>query len=463
MPSHLPDEIFLAIIKSLPHPEPTYMRPSGRDYATLSNLCRVSKGFQQVAEPFLYHTVFLSNWGFNRFLETVKSKRYLGRHVRHLTIPRGFDRSWAEKDLEEQLCQLQRSPEHGHFRAAIDRYRSGYVELFCSQGAPHMLLLAWLLPEVEIMHFLSEEGQMELIGEVEQPGPFPRLREVHANQWEYLEDRQSFRLSRWEPLLLKGVEAFSGRGIGWNETEHPLALKSVCLFNSLYKAADLTNMLRRCRDLEALSLRWGKAFDSMFNYGGGVPECNGIGEALRQHGKILRKLELDCRPEFEKTDDYHDPDDVVRLGRIGSLRELTRLETLEIPFDLLLGSDGVHGSNPNDGSIEDQSMTSILHLSSVLPSSLEVLRLLEDSSKSEERLNLQVQGLLATESMVKLRSVTVLRSEVIPLDPYELLADDLGIDHKVKESKRTIKISDQAEIEIIWFSENTMYFGGSRL
>ncbi|KXH38402.1 hypothetical protein CNYM01_03543 [Colletotrichum nymphaeae SA-01] len=456
MPSHLPDEIFLAIIKSLPHPEPTYWLPSGRDYATLSNLCRVSKAFQQVAEPFLYHTVWLSEDSFNRFLETVKSKRYLGRCVRHLTIPRGLNRLWAEKDLEEQLCQLQRSPEHGHFSAAIDRYRSGSGKSLQFGGAPHMLLLAWLLPEVEIMHCLSEEGQMELIGEVEQPGPFPHLREVHANQWEYLEDRQSFRLSRWEPLLLQGVEAFSGRGIEWNETEHPLALKSVCMFNSLYKAADLTNLLRRCPDLEVLSLKWGKAFDSMFNFGGGVPECNEIGEALRQHGKNLRKLELDCRPEFEKTDDYHDPYDVVRLGRIGSLRELTRLETLEIPFDLLLGSDGVHGSNPNDGNIEDQSMTSILHLSSVLPSSLEVLRLLEDSSRSEERLNIQVQGLRATESIVKLRSVTVLRSEVNPLDLYELLADDNGVDYEVKESKRTIKISDQAEIETRWLSENTM-------
>ncbi|KAK1501535.1 hypothetical protein CTAM01_05759 [Colletotrichum tamarilloi] len=463
MPSRLPDEMFFAIIKSFTHPEPTYMRPSGRDYATLSNLCRVSRGFQKVAEPFLYHTVWLSDCSFNRFLETIKSKRYLGRYVRHLTIPRGLDHSWAEKDLEEQLFQLQRSAEHGHFKAAIDRYRSGSGELLRFRGAPHMLLLAWLLPEVEIMHCLSDDGQMELIGEVEQPGPFPRLREVHANQWEYLEDRQSFRLSRWEPLLLQGVEAFSGRGIEWNETEQPLALKSVCLFNSLYKAADLTNLLRCCPDLKALSLRWGKAFDSMFNYSGGVPECNGIGEALRQHGKNLRKLELDCRPEFEKTDDYHDPDDVVRLGRIGSLRELARLETLEIPLDMLLGSDGGHGSNPNEGNIEYQSITSILHLSNVLPSSVEVLGLLEDSSKSEERLNLQVQGLRATGSMVKLRSVTVLRSEVIPLDRHELLADVLGIEHKVKESKRTIKISDQAEIEIIWLSENTMYFGSSHL
>ncbi|KXH67576.1 hypothetical protein CSAL01_04638 [Colletotrichum salicis] len=403
MPPHLPNEVLLAIIGVLRNSKSTHERPNGPDYATLSKLCRVSKGFQQVVEPFLYN------------------------YVKELNIPSdgltGFTRFWLRKRLEER----QDSADHSPFRRAIGL--ALYRLKICDADLEgiYLLLLAMLLPEVEVLHFAPNTEMMEFIAEVDRPGPFPRLQQVYAEgvetDWEGCEIGMPARLC--EPFLSPTVQIFRGIRVEWLQhikwrTAERMSLKSVHLANSLCNGTGMSDLLSRCPDLETLSIKWADEYLQHVTEDD-FPYYDEIGETLRRYGKNLGELELDCLQGNHYNCDYYRSDEELQQEHVGSLQELTRLKTLRLPLDALLGQEVDDTQSPEEEEHGTELQAPALTLSHVLPSSLEELELMSCSSSEVERLYVRIHDLLATGRMAYLRYISVkgyvgkFQSEVAPL------------------------------------------------
>ncbi|KAK1633717.1 hypothetical protein BDP81DRAFT_70192 [Colletotrichum phormii] len=427
MPPHLPDEV-LAIIGILRSSKSTRERPNGPDYATLSKLCRVSKGFQQVVEPFLYESIFLGDDELSAFVVAVEHKPYLGSYVKELNISSdgltGLTRFWLRKRLEER----QDSADHSPFRRAIGLALFWLKLCGADLEGIYLLLLAMLLPEVEVLHFaLNTEMMMFFIAEVDRPGPFPRLQQVYAEcveaDWEGCEIGMPARLC--EPFLSPTVQIFRGIRVEWLQhikwrTAERMSLKSVHLANSLCNGTGMSDLLSRCPDLETLSIKWADEYLQHVTEND-FPYYDEIGEALRRYGKNLRELELDCLQEFHYNCDYYRSDEELQQEHVGSLQELTRLKTLRLPLDALLGQEVDDTHSPEGEEHGTKLQAPALTLSHVLPSSLEKLELMSCSSSEVERLYVQIHDLLATGRMAYLRYISVkgyvgnFQSEIAPL------------------------------------------------
>lgn len=418
MPPHFPNEVLLGITRILRYPKTINKRTNGPDYATLSNLCRVSKGFQQVAEPLLYESISLSHDGLSAFVVTVERKPCLEGYVKELSIPSegltGLTRLWLRKRLEER----QDSAEHISFKRAIQLALDVFkIWPSADPETIYLLLLTMLLPEVEVLHCAPNMCPMQCIANVDHPGPFPRLREVHieGSEPDIMGFMDSTPASLCEPFLPPTVQIFDGFGVDWlapikwRGTER-MALKTVRLRSSLCNGTGVADLLSHCPDLESLSLEWSNEGLNRFEGDNDFPYYDEIGEALRQYGKNIQELELDCLEENYYNCDYLRTVEELEEERIGSLRELMRLRTLRLPLDLLLGKDDwIPHLEEEDHETGPQMPT--LTLSDVLPRSLETLELMSCPWNGIEHLHTQIHDLLATGHMASLRSISVERHQ----------------------------------------------------
>ncbi|KAL2877309.1 hypothetical protein SGCOL_007467 [Colletotrichum sp. CLE4] len=428
MPPHLPNEVLLTIIEVLRSSRSTHERPNGPDYANLSRLCRVSKGFQQVVEPFLYESIFLRDDELGAFVVAVEHKPYLGSYVKELNVPSdgltGLTRFWLRKRLKER----QDSADHSPFRRAIVLALNMLNTCNANLEGVYLLLLAMLLPEFEVVHCEPNTEMMKFVAKVDHPGPFPRLQQVYAKgiepDWEGWGVGMPARLC--EPFLSPTVQIFHGIRVEWLQhikwrTAERMSLRSVHLGDSLCNGTGMKDLLSRCPDLETLSITWADEYLQHVTEGTDFPYYDEIGEALRRYGKNLRELELDCLQENHSNCDYYRSDEELQQEYVGSLQELTRLKTLRLPLDALLGQemDGTDGPEEEEHGTKLQAPA--LTLSHVLPSSLEKLELMGCSSSEVERLYVQIHDLLATGRMAYLRYISVegcvgrFQSEIAPL------------------------------------------------
>ncbi|KAK7446165.1 hypothetical protein CaCOL14_006555 [Colletotrichum acutatum] len=417
MPPHLPNEVLLAVIGTLRSSKSTLERPA-QNCATLSKLCRVSRGFQQVAEPFLYESIFLSDDRLSAFVVTIEHRPYLGSYVKELDIPvgglTGLTRFWLRKRLEERQDSIDHSP----FRRAIGLALNSKQLMSCRDAdleGIYLLLLAMLLPKVEVVHFAPNTVMMEFVAEVDRSGPFPRLQQVYAEgvvtDEEGLNEGMPARLC--EAFLSPTVQIFHGfhvewlRHIKWRGAER-MSLKSVHLGRSLCNGIGVKDLLSHCPDLERVSIKWAGTYLQHDTENIDFPFYDQIGEALRRYGHNLRELELDCLEENHYNCDYPRTVEELEEERIGSLWELMRLRTLRLPLDLLLGEDDYTPHlEEEDHEIGPQMLA--LTLSDVLPSSLEILELMSCPWNGIEHLHTQIHDLLATGQMANLRSILVER------------------------------------------------------
>ncbi|KAI1874554.1 hypothetical protein JX265_004762 [Neoarthrinium moseri] len=386
---------------------PDHLAEEASRQVTLSRVSRSSKQLRRLALPFLYHTIPMTS---AKLLPEMSKNAELAGYVRAIDLSHtGIDRSTLRDAFKTARPWLSLpSAFERLLEQAIDRVGDDLTDT----GAEAALHLS-LLKNLEALEYRGYIGSNDLVtaffdgaasSDEAQETQVPHLRELRLRHWS---GENTTRITHVQRLLQSSVEKLYACAINWevdpNSGEgRPLAvgpqlsLKHVDLVDATINGPGLDDMLQRCPDLITLSIVWGDP-SRMPTF---PLDFNAIGAALRQHARGLEKLTLDCSEELSYTQGHSE-------GRLGPLSELPKLKVLVVAQDVLVGED------------EEEGEEEPLSLDQVLPSSLEILRLLT-CQDDEENLDEQLVDLIKGGRLSKLRRVQMKRNEDFAGDAAEL-------------------------------------------
>lgn len=242
----------------------------------------------------------------------------------------------------------------------------------------HLLLLSNVETVEYCSYSLTNATVMSFFADIPHARKLP-LREMRIRHWNA---EGTSRIDEVPTLLAPTVETLRGSAISWEMEDGGQAwglkerlprLRYIDLVEGIVNHAGLADMLSRCPNLQTLRITWGTSIRNP-EY---TLDFTRMGEALRQYGGVLESLTLNCVDDFS----YTQGDSV---GRLESLRELTRLRVLRLPQDVLVGDD-----DPD----LDEGEVAPLMLDQVLPTSIEKLCLLS-CQDNEDELDMQVVSLI---------------------------------------------------------------------
>ncbi|ETS86292.1 hypothetical protein PFICI_00120 [Pestalotiopsis fici W106-1] len=408
----LPDELLLQICGhlSLPHNFTGFVGAgSFRDEtAALSRLCRLSKRLQPFAQRALYHYIpELSDDIRYRLLRTLVECPHLASLVRGMYLGYGSITGPQLVSLFETARPRLNVPEslEQKILAGVEHRAEGFDHAF-------ILLLLPNLEQLEIECFYETDFEMcDFVVETRAgadggpPAALARLREL------WLRHNDTEGTTRLKPrglLTLPTLRTLRGWSVEWSmETQQDQAegsperldghssVEHIDFAWSLCNGNSLSSMMSRYPGLKMLSIEWGSATvgcDDDLDF-------TAIGDALRKYGSsTLEGIKFDCREAFM----YEEGEST---GRIGSLRELSKLKTLTLPHDILVGEDDESDEDSDD---EASNGSGLLQLDEVLPTSLEKLHLLSCEG-DEGQLDDQIHKMIAGKKMSNLQKVIMAR------------------------------------------------------
>lgn len=356
----------------------------------LSCLSRASKQFYQLAIPFLYHTIPKVS---NKLLGVLSHNVSLAARIKAIDLCTNFPGSPPAVLLDAFEAAHSRFNLSNSFKNVL--FEAIHAADQDTTGAEQVLYLL-LLPNVETIEYCSywhtDLTVMELFANVPRTNLFQEVRIRHYDT------EGTARIADIHRLLAPTVEKLRGWALSWEMTAGDQAwglellprLRYIELVEGVINDVGLADMLARCPGLRVLHITWGSPIRDSNH----ALDFTRMGEALRRHGAIER-LVWNCLEDFS----YCQGDAV---GRLGSLRELTRLRVLIVPQDVLIGDD-----DPD----LDEGEPLPLPLDQVLPVSIERLRLLS-CQDDEEELDKQVVSLIRDGSpFTSLRRIQMKRSE----------------------------------------------------
>ncbi|KAI4593833.1 hypothetical protein KJ359_008874 [Pestalotiopsis sp. 9143b] len=408
----LPDEMLMHIFSYLRVPESS----SGYEHRTsfyqlasfLRGLCLVSKRLRPIAQRLLHYSIpSLRETQRYLLLRTLVECPDLANSVRAIDLGETYNSASEIQDLFElarpRLNISDNLAEKIIGDAEEEEIGSDYsFILLLVPNIERLDLACWYGMDLT-MHDLIKGTRDSSNGAAV---PLGRLREI------WLRHGDTEGCTTLEPLgllALPTLRTLRGHALEWTtelqpeidpETEETddekqyaprLALEHIDLKWSLCNEESLENMISRCPDLKTLRIEWGSAtvgVDDDLNF-------DGIGHVLREFGGKLEELMLDCRRAFM----YEDLGEAT--FEIGSLRELSRLRTLVLPHNILVGQG------------KDTADRKPLKLQDVLPTSLETLRLFE-VHHDERALDDQLYEMITSKKWDNLRKVIMLGRE----DPF---------------------------------------------
>lgn len=396
--------------------------------ATLASISLASKAFNRVARPHLWHTLdigpHVQNGYWRRLVSSVLQRpdtarlvQYLHTHsweFRWVSAPPGYHgerlRAALEPQLQSTIDGLPCSPE---FKQNL---QTGMEEGW--EDADYALLL-WLCTnlkkwELDSPHPVEESlvfaaireavADQTLVSSEQTPRPLQHVREIKIEHGDTENSTDLGNIS--DVLRLPALDTFRGRMLSCDHdtTSFPQSLRSsikrLFLDFSLIDGNGLRTLLTACSDLETLSIQWGSSI-----VGPARIEYDRMGQALRQYGRKLKTLRL--RPEeaetFEDDEDSYPP--------LGSLKQLTLLRTLTLPYVALFGGADLSGDR------------SPIWLRDVLPASLKTLRIADADVEEDEVLDAQLLEVMKDEQFEDLSTIRVSRGE-----PFSETAQNVGWD-----------------------------------
>lgn len=360
---HFPNEVWLQIFSFLqfrlePGGTPVgFCPPWPVSSLALAKLSRVCKRFNALAVPLLYHTVPIS-YPFVRFplARTLIKCPHLAELVQEAAISVQYVRDSELSDALE--AALEECPEHmaPFFQYLLGRYRRQE----CG-AADHVAFFLRMLPNLRVAELevdMSSQTMLEmltawgssLLPQIEdlRPGPYRVQPRPPGRELDYL-------------IQLPSLRTWHGPGVLWYKYRGPpLGLRHLCLSGAPVLDGGIENILSRCVHLETLqidmegleSLHWRFSL---------------AGDALRKLGQTLEKL---CLAPLSK----------IPTESMGSLRTLSRLKQLTIPWEML--------GRWTEGDSSDEAAEG--HTPALLPGMPRLVGLLPDSL---EHLHLYLRGL----------------------------------------------------------------------
>lgn len=377
--------------------------------STLANLCLTSRKMQKFTEPYLYRC-----WGINRpvdegwsdarqrslrqFLLTVISRPELANHIKIVAAC-----NWRIEEPSGYANLIEGSDEHPFIKAAEEYDMLKYGDWACCFKAgsadPLIALLLLLAPNLQIVTFVIPEGSRwprDILGRTIS-GPllpnfhnFANLREVFCAGprdkpfFNFDEVLPFFRLPSMQRVFTWGCRDPHGpKGLNRDRKRiyYPLMkpgqsnITEIRLEFSEFLPRIVEGMVRSCRALEAFTVSYDLSYecavhgvshshdDTTWSHALAVLDPPELGKALSAAKHSLRQLKAHvedfiCYRRFK-----------ALLGRpqikpIGSLQGFERLTELEIGIVILLGNE----------------VASAPRMADILPASLEILRIRDDSN-----------------------------------------------------------------------------------
>ncbi|KAI1397160.1 hypothetical protein F4819DRAFT_503619 [Hypoxylon fuscum] len=362
----------------------------------LSRISRSSKRFRQVSLPVLYHTIPKIS---AKLLVNLVKYNSLAQMVKAIDISKS---GLVPRDVLRDALEATR---HRLFLPGLEDLERRLFQ--CIKARQNYMveevLFTILLPNVETVAYFIEEPENDILFDffrcMARSDRLPQLRHLRLLCGS---GEDTMHISNVQEMLLPTIQTLRGCGICWeiNPVEggqprppyalsNRLGLRHIDLVDAVINGTGLSDLLSRCRDLRTLRIVWGDDERmSFFRLDFGA-----MGTALRKHARQLEKLALDP---------LKDPIYPEAAGRLGSLHRLTKLKTLRIPQNMLVG-DFVEDEEGN-GYLEKP-----LTLDQTLPDSLESLHLLSCIDNKDMDLDEQVCSLITGGQMANLRTIQMKR------------------------------------------------------
>lgn len=361
---------------------------------TLLSLSRVNKQFHRLAQPLLY-TSIASKWHNGpwalQLLRTLLEQPKLADLVQSVRMAADMfeheDESTPSEELEHWDAELnsqvtERVEEISNYSHLSERLLESLKngnKATCYNGAACMALLLFIAKNITFLHLsipfrwdecfvaeIAEDlGRLSHAPDATNAKPamlrsvLPHLKTLEIEHWD---TEMSTDLGRLSNLIsLPSLEVLRGHMVSlvlednepYGNGSWPLNFETIDLTSSLMDASGLEMLLRRCPNLQHLSVEWGGAI---------IGDCEldwpQMGDALRQYPKSLKSLRLDASMScaFEYAEPPFQP--------LGDLSPLVRLEKLAVHGICLLGEK------------DEDLNVSASDLAKVLPESLVELELL---------------------------------------------------------------------------------------
>jgi hypothetical protein len=398
-----PNEVWLQIFAQLQFRQEPFLRPKilypsfFRERLALAKIARVSKNFNAMATPLLYHTLPVNSFPFSRFslARTLIMRPDLAQLVQEADIT--VENVWDQDLLEALTAALNACSKSmvSFFEFLLDRYRRKE----CS-AADHTAFFLCMLPNLRVAELevdISSKPMLEILA----AWPNSLLPRVEDLRLRGCTVKPTVANRGLEYLIqLPSVRTFHGMGIRWEEYRGPvLGLRRLVLHYSSVGEDGIHNILLHCVRLETLQLH----LEGLYMY---RIDLSLVGDILRNLGQNLENLDIGSLPETPR-------------GSLGSLCTLNRLKKLTLPWDMVVRTPEV---DPSDESAEGQALVlpqGIPRLIDLLPDSLEHLHLYPGEADVE---NWQLLELVESDRFSRLLSVCVARQKRVNRDDVDQLA-----------------------------------------
>lgn len=343
--------------------------------ATLNSISQASKQFYALANPLLYHTLYLEDDSdLALLLRTLSQSPHLGRLVVELNLLLTPDIFWLRRGFLSWLLDarsnlnLPEDLEDGMYRGLFsedpDEFHDA-LEAFLLASTPNLRVLGLGLPCAPmVLSALLQHAVDRVEGE---ESPLSCLQEVRLVPGHLLG-----QIGRLKGLFgLPSLRVLRGASILWSQDPNfqpfrvPIAkigLQHIHLESVTITVGSLESLLSGCVNLKTLRI-------CRLVHRGNKFDCDAMGDVLRAHGTKLESLDIKFMVDpFESDEDMpydSDEDGLENLafGRLGCLQRMLNLKHLRITLHNLIGLDDYMRYEPT--------LPPPLKLDEVLPASLE--------------------------------------------------------------------------------------------
>ncbi|CAG9978022.1 unnamed protein product [Clonostachys byssicola] len=383
-----PEEIWTQIFSQLIPQNDPHSNEKYYPYRPLRTLCLVSRSFRRLAQPILYHTVFividraLSHRAL-KLLRTLYQCPSLARAVRSLSVA-SFCISDEKPNFSDKATfldgVLQSLDIPSLLKAQLDIKPSSQEEMDAKEemdaqeevdeeevdGVPMILALTTAVQHVDIT--ISELNwhvriSHQLAGSMQPDGPdpprnyanygLPNLKHISINA---NDSPMNTSISYVEPALLRSdLISLRLAHVNWHSAwVEPVArpsrtcnLHSLILDDCIVDEVTLKDILKRYPKLRRLSLKCADGYSAVdidnYDEGDVAPwtwRSGPFGDVLREYGKQLEELTLLTDFHRERIYGFSTPEDETMLG---SFHDFPSLRKMEVSFRELFGPEDRDG------------------------------------------------------------------------------------------------------------------------